>query len=89
MNRAGRLLLHPEGQMEGRDVSGARDLAGAFFIRNILAACAAHPRGVWTDYLWPDGNAGEAGTKHTYSKVAATPDAGDLIASAGYLATEI
>lgn len=88
LNPEGRLLLHPEGQMEGADVSGARDLAGAFFIRAILAAAAAHPEGVWTGYLWP-GPSGEPGTKHTYSKAVQTPDAGRLIASAGYVATEI
>lgn len=89
LDRSGRLLLHPEGQMEGADVSGARDLAGDLFIQEILDATEAHPEGVWTEYLWAEGPKAEPGTKHTYSKPAATPDSGTLIACAGYIATEI
>jgi len=86
----GRLLLHPDGMLEGRDVSAAQDAAGTYFIREMMqAAAAVRPAGVWTSYLWPVGSSGNLGTKHAYSKMVATPDSGDLIASAGYIATEI
>lgn len=89
LDRGGRILLHRDGMMEGRDVSAAQDAAGAYFIREILALAAARPEGGWVSYLWANGRDGEAGTKHTFCKLAVTPAGRPIVAAAGYIGTEI
>jgi Single Cache domain 2 len=93
IDRDGNLLLHPDGQMEGRNVAGARDARGEPFMAHILAISAARPEGGWVSYLWPGqknlgGGPGETGTKHTFAKLAVTPAGSVIIAAAGYVATE-
>jgi hypothetical protein len=88
IDREGNLLLHPDGQMEGRNVAAARDARGEPFMQLILATAAARPEGGWVSYLWPDGAPGETGTKHTFAKLAVTPAGTAIIAAAGYVATE-
>lgn len=89
IDRAGTLLLHRDGHMEGRNVAAARDARGEPFMQKILATAAAQPEGGWVSYLWPDSAAGEAGMKHTFAKLAVTPAGTAIIAAAGYVATEI
>jgi hypothetical protein len=89
LDRSGRLLLHRDGMMEGRDVSAAQDAAGTYFIREILALATARPAGGWVNYLWSEGRDGAAGSKHTFCKRAVTPAGRAITAAAGYVATEI
>ena len=84
MDPSGTLLLHPDKRAEGRNVINTADVRGRFFIREIIAACAGHPDGVWTSYVWPSGTTGKLGTKHTYSR-----QVGKVIVSAGYVAADV
>lgn len=85
LDRSGTLLLHADGRMQGRDVSGALDATGKPFIREILDAERPDPKhGIWTSYLWASHATGRIGTKHTYSRAV-----GDLIVAAGFLAEPV
>jgi signal transduction histidine kinase len=51
----GKMLVHPDSKLEGKDEKNLKDINGRFIIRGLIEAASAHPdkQQGWYHYQWP------------------------------------